>query len=824
MVEMKESSIVLGARAAGKQDAIDQVGAILVREGCIDPAYIDSMKGREKVANTFLGNGIAIPHGLPENRNLIMKTGVAVLQIPDGVSWNPGETVHLVVGIAARSDEHIGILTNLTHVLDDPAVTEQLAVTSDAEDIVRVLSGDVPVAPRPAPQMDMTLFDAAIDVTITGRHGLHARPATRFVDVAKSFAAEIFVEHDARTGNGKSLAALLKLGVTGGTVIRIHARGEDATAALAALKDAVESGLGEDGPGEAAVPELQHSWHPVAVARTIPGCTASPGLVLGPVHQYTQRRIVVEAVARDPQHEQRELEHALSAARTNLRHLYDEVRSRSGEPRAAIFRAHEAFLEDPELLAETAALIRTGKSAGYAWRQVIDERVHALQQHGDAVLAGRAMDLRDVGRRVLRLLARVLDDEPLAPDHPVILVAEDLTPSDTARLDPSRILGFCTAAGGPTSHSAIIARSLGIPAIVAAGPTVLDIASGTAAILDGSSGNLHLEPSDQDMEAARVVMKEIEAFRNREWEARYEPAVMRDGERIEVVANIGKVSEAEKAVDAGAEGVGLMRTEFLFLGRDTAPDEEEQFQSYKAMVEVLNGLPIIIRTLDIGGDKAVGYLDLPAEENPFLGERGIRLCLNRPELFAAQLRAIYRASRLGPVRIMFPMVATLEELAAARRLADKARIEVGADAVDIGIMVEVPSVVAMATEFAREVDFFSIGTNDLTQYVMAIDRLHPTLASQADSLHPAVLRMIDQVVSAARRAGIWTGVCGGLAGEPLGAAILAGLGVRELSMVVPSIAAVKSHIRSMTMDQARALAAAALACTDSRQVRALRLS
>lgn len=822
MISFDQTSIELGATASGKTEAIEKVGKILVRQGYIEPEYIDSMKRREGVANTFLGNGISIPHGLPENRDKIIKTGVAVLQVPEGVAWNPGEIVNLVIGIAAKSDEHIEILTNLTHVLDDEETVARLVVTKNASDIVGVLSGECKTESRPAPILDVSDFDSSIDVTVMGEHGLHARPATYFVDIAKQFNAEIQVEFDGRSGNGKSLASLLKLGVSGGKTVRIHAKGFDSGIALSALKEAVDAGLGEEAE-DAIDTQVSHGWMPENVKKTIPGCTASPGLALGQVHQLTQRRIVVEALAKDPQHELDELNHAINAARQNLHHLYEEVRAKSGEPRAAIFKAHEAFLDDPEMLAETHDLIRNGKSAGYAWRQVIDDRVHVMEQHADELLAARAMDLRDVGRRVLKHLAGIVQDEPFTPESPVILIAEDLTPSDTAQLDPALILGFCTASGGPTSHSAIIARSLGIPAIVGAGPSLLEVANDTVAILDGDSGNLYLEPCEADIKTANETKLRLEEQRNEEYRTRFEPALTTDGERVEVVANIGKVSEAEKAVNAGGEGVGLMRTEFLFLERDTPPDEEEQYQNYKAMVEALNGLPIIIRTLDIGGDKAVSYLDLPPEDNPFLGERGIRLCLNRPEMFLTQLRAIYRASKYGPIRIMFPMIATLEDLDAAKRLAEKARIEVGAESIEIGIMVEVPSVAAMAPEFAKEVDFFSVGTNDLTQYTMAIDRVHPTLAAKADSLHPAVLRLIEQVVKASEEAGIWTGVCGGLAGEPLGAAILAGLGVKELSMVVPSIAAVKAHMRAISMESARKLARKALACRNGKEVRALSL-
>jgi len=299
--------------------------------------------------------------------------------------------------------------------------------------------------------------------------------------------------------------------------------------------------------------------------------------------------------------------------------------------------------------------------------------------------------------------------------------------------------------------------------------------------------------------------------------------MMTDGYRVEVVANIGRASEAEQAVNAGGEGVGLLRTEFLFLERSTPPTEEEQFDAYCEMVRALNGLPLIIRTLDIGGDKSAPYLNMPAEDNPFLGVRGIRLCLARPELFRTQLRAIYRASEYGPVKIMFPMISTLEDLEAAKTMAAEVRWEVGADLVDIGIMIEVPSAVLMADEFAQEVDFFSIGTNDLTQYTLAMDRLHPMLAKQADGLHPAVLRMVDRTVKAATAAGKWVGVCGGIAGDPKGAAILAGLGVTELSVTIPSIAAVKAQIRRLSFKETQALARQALACRTAAEVRALPL-
>jgi phosphocarrier protein FPr len=450
-------------------------------------------------------------------------------------------------------------------------------------------------------------------------------------------------------------------------------------------------------------------------------------------------------------------------------------------------------------------------------------RVADLRQVADERVAARAADLHDVGQRVLRLLAGIQQGAPELPGEPVILVAEDLAPSDTARLDPRRILGICTVMGGPTAHTAIIARSLGIPAVVGAGAEILEYPEGATAVLDGAAGRLYLDPGADALASARSFQDELRRRRERDLETRYQPAILTDGCRVEIAANISRTAEAARAVEAGAEGVGLMRTEFLFLDRDTAPDEDEQYEAYATMVRALDGRSLILRTLDIGGDKVVPYLSLPQEANPFLGVRGIRLCLRHPELFLPQLRAIYRASALGPVKIMLPMVATIEELRSARAFAERVRREIGAAPVEIGIMIEVPAAALMAPELAKEADFFSIGTNDLTQYILAMDRTHPVLAPHADGLHPAVLRAVNLTIRAAKAAGRWVGVCGGIAGDPVGALIFTGLGVQELSMSLPSIAAVKAAMRRYSLAQAQAFARRALACATADEVRALPL-
>jgi phosphocarrier protein FPr len=820
MLEFTSASVSLGAQARSKEEAIRRVGRLLADNGFIDPAYADSMLGRERVANTYLGKGIAIPHGLPKDRGLIHRTGIAVVQLPDGVEWVPGERARLVVGIAAKSDEHIEILSNLTDLLYHDELVDRLIRTRDAEDIVAALTASREEAAMPTPGEQAGEFEKVVEVQIAASHGLHARPATAFVECAKQFDTDVVVRYGAKHANGRSMAALLKLGVKHGGTISISAQGPEADAAQAALKRMVE--MGEEEEEVSAGPA--HGWAPQAVADTVPGVGASPGLAIGPIRLLVRQKLVFERRAKDPDRERELLRDAVAAAKAQLRELHAEVQRKSGDASAAIFLAHAEFLADPDLHGKAERRIAAGESAGWAWQQSIEDEATALEKLDDPLLAGRAIDMRDVGQRVLRGLSDPIDEATTArPTEPAILLAEDLTPSDAASLDPSIVLGFCTAGGGPTSHVAIIARSLDIPAVVGTGPAVLHQPEGATAILDGDNGALYINPGEADLRTARDAQRRLAELRDREARHRYQPAILTDGSRVEVVANIGAPAEAKQAVDAGAEGIGLLRSEFLFLDRDSAPSEEEQYVAYRTMVEALHGLPLIIRTLDIGGDKHVPYLDLPKEDNPFLGVRGIRLCLARPALFEPQLRAIYRASAHGPVKIMFPMIATLADLRDANVIAEQVRRQLGAAPVEIGIMIEVPSAVVMAPELAREVAFFSVGTNDLTGYVLAMDRGHPMLAKQADGLHPAVLRMIDQTVRAAVAEGKWVGVCGGIAADPLATAILTGLGVAELSVSVPSVAAVKARLRGLSMDQAKDLARRALACSSAEEVRKLAL-
>ena len=826
MLQVSESQVRLGLSAPDKREAIRLAGQAMVDSGLIDPGYIDSMLGREAVSGTYLGSGIAIPHGLPEARDLVRRTGVVVVQFPKGVDWGSGEPARLVVGIAAKSDEHIAVLQRLTGVLGDPAQAERLGTTSDPRAVMAVLNGEAPAAPPPE-SAAVPIDGDSLSVDAPSPHGLHARPATVLVEVAKRFRADIAVRHGGHTANARSLVSLLQLGVSGGQPLTITASGEDAAAALQAIRAAFAAGLDEPGHGAAAPPPAAVPA-PQAVpadldydGRVIAGISASPGVSTGPVWKFQREELTVAETAPDPVAQHRRLDQALAAAAADLRNLYEEFWKKAGAAKAAIFKAHLELLDDPEMVGEAHALIAQGKSAGWAWRSVYEERAAILAQLADPLLAGRAADLGDVGRRVLRLLAVVTESTAALPEHPVILLAEDLEPSDTAKLDPAKVLGLCTAGGGATSHTAIIARSLDIPAVVAAGPSVLDLENGRAAILNGDDGVLVADPSERDRSRAAEARIKVGERREAERLDRYKPAITTDGRRVEVAANISDPAEAVQAVEAGGEGVGLMRTEFLFLQRDLPPDEEEQFDAYRSMVRAMNGLPIILRTLDIGGDKNVPYLRMPAEGNPFLGVRGIRLCFEREDLFRTQLRAMLRASVEGPVRIMYPMIAAPAELERAMAVTEEVRRDLNVPPVEQGIMIEVPSAVMLADRLARQVSFFSIGTNDLTQYVLAMDRLHPVLAPQADGLHPAVLRMVERTVDAARRAGIWVGACGGVAGDPAGAVLLSGLGVTELSVAIPAVPSVKARLRAIAMADAERTAREALDCADAAEVRAL---
>jgi phosphoenolpyruvate-protein phosphotransferase len=558
------------------------------------------------------------------------------------------------------------------------------------------------------------------------------------------------------------------------------------------------------------------------------GIPASGGIAVAPAFIYRPVELLIpKSLDPDSREEWRRCQNAITEARQELEALRKNAVSEFGEEEAMIFDAHQMILSDPEMEAELRAELEAGACAEEAIEIVYARAIRTFQEMDDPLFRARGMDFVDVRRRLLCLLMGIQDKSLAELDSPAIILAQDLMPSDTAMMNKAMVQGFCTAGGGPLSHTAILARNLGLPAVVGAGEGILALFAGEALIVDGDEGILIAGAGEQEqasyLERAAVIAGSMEAAQA----LAHAPAITRDGRQVEIVANIGLPGEEGDALRSGAEGIGLLRTEFLFVGRESAPHEEEQFQAYQAIFEAMEDRPVIARTLDIGGDKPAPFLSVPPEANPYLGWRAIRIGLSQPELLKTQLRALLRAGYQHNLKIMFPMIATIGEVEAARQLLDEAREELEvrgepfARDVEVGTMVEVPSAAIMADRLAAKVDFFSIGSNDLTQYTLAADRGNPAVANLTDSLHPAVLRLIDQVIRAAHAAGIWVGLCGELAGDLAAIPVLLGLGLDEFSMGSAAIPGAKALIRRLSMGEVQTLAIEALNQSDAQGVREL---
>jgi phosphocarrier protein FPr len=821
---LKRDLVRLAASPAGRDAAIREACQLLIAAGCVDAGFADSMIKREAVANTFLGHGVAIPHGLVEDKGLVRRDGIAVLQVPGGIEWNPGQTAQLIVAIAARSDNHITILRRLTRLIQDTARLDGLFVTKDAGDLVGALTQDAPVSTA-APVADLA---ETIAWVVDYPSGLHARPAAAWVEAARASGLRIQIRHGNEAADARNLVALLQLGLRAGDVLSISAEGEGAAAALARFKAKIAGLTAAEKADAAKAAERAvapvRGWNPPGQPDTIAGIAASPGIAVGPVHVLAGAEMTIPDEPVPLAEGGTALHEALTTTKLQMVALVDDTTRRLGAGDAAIFKAQAELLNDSDLITLTCQLMVEGHGVAWSWNEAIERMAASLTALGNPVLAGRAADLRDVGRRVLAKLSPSITLGSLAdlPDHPCIILARDLSPSDTSALDMNRVIGLAMAQGGPTSHTAILARTLGLPAIVAGGAALLDVKSGTNAIIDGQTGRLYLSPSEAVIAAAHEWAAGLAAQRKAAEAARAAPAVTTDGHRVEIGANVNRPDQVPLAIAEGGEGVGLMRTEFLFLEAGETPSEDDQFGIYRGMIEALTGRSLIIRALDIGGDKQVAHLDLPLEENPFLGVRGARLLLRRPDLLEPQLRAIYRAAASGgDVKIMFPMVTSVAEILRLREICERIRAAVNGPNLPLGIMIEVPAAAIQADSLAAHCDFFSIGTNDLTQYTLAIDRQNPELAAEADGLHPAVLRLIAQTVAGAQKHGRWVGVCGGTAGDPFGAQLLAGLGVDELSMTPRDIPAVKARLRKTSFPELQALATRALAADSAAEIRAL---
>jgi len=948
MLEFTTAQIAMGQVAVDKAAALRLLAARLVEDGLVAEGYLAGLQAREAQGSTYLGQGIAIPHGTPQTRDQVFATGVRLMQFPAGVDWGDGQIVHLAIAIAARSDEHLQLLQQLTRALGEGDLAEALSRADSAEAVLQVLQG----APRellldersiglavsaddfadllwqgarllrraecvdgtfaaalqqaePLPlghglwllasgqavrqpglafvtpqqplrhlgqplagliclasqgEAQQALLDRLCNLLIEGRgqdllragsvpevlallggtlpqdwpsarialanpHGLHARPAKVLAQLAKDYDGEIRVrlaDGGASPVSVKSLSKLLGLGARRGQVLEFSVEPHIAEALSVMLK-AVEGGLGEEVEALtplAPLPQVLDEADIVPVAPVsgaiIQGVAAASGIASGPAHVPLLQTFDYPLRGDSPALERQRLGDALLRVRADI----DELIQRSDVSAIReIFFTHQEMLADPGLGDEVELRLRQGESAPAAWLAVIDSAARQQESLQDSLLAERAADLRDVGRRVLMQLCGI--SETPEPSQPYVLVMAEVGPSDVARLDPARVAGILTARGGATAHSAIVARALGIPAVVGAGDGVLLIAPGTPLLLDGQRGRVAVDPASEQLEQA-LAEREQRAQRQRAADARrLEPALTRDGHAVEVFANIGESAGIEAVVAQGAEGVGLLRTELIFMAHPQLPDEATQEAEYRRVLDGLDGRPLVVRTLDVGGDKPLPYWPIGKEENPFLGVRGIRLTLQRPKVMESQLRALLRAAGERPLRIMFPMVGQVEEWREARRMVDRLLADIPVADLQVGIMIEVPSAALLAPVLAAEVDFFSVGTNDLTQYTLAIDRGHPSLSAQADGLHPAVLNLIDMTVRAAHAHGKWVGVCGELAADPQAVPLLVGLDVDELSVAARSIAEVKAQVRALSIEQARGLARQALALGSAGDVRAL---
>jgi phosphoenolpyruvate-protein phosphotransferase len=675
------------------------------------------------------------------------------------------------------------------------------------------------------PAEDGTLpYAESAPIVVEAEHGIHARPAAALADAARRFKSTITVYGPSRrSADAKSVVALLGLEIERGNAIRITARGLDANEATKTLESVASKAFGSAETEAAARataatrPEIPSAQREQEKVGTFRGISASPGLAVGRIAKLVRPAVEVEEYGADATVERNKLHEAVAVTGGEL----EAEAAAAGNGQSEILLAHRILLEDPLLVAEAENWIDQGKSAGWAWQTAAHGCAERIKSLKSGVLAGRAADIQDVS---LRLLCRLAGVKPELPriEGQTVLVAEDIPPSVLINLDRGGIAGFATVLGGPTSHVAILARSMGIPAVAGLAAEVLGLPEGEELVVNGDEGTIEFSPGTARLEQVRSTREQQKAARAESLKKANEKAVTLDGVPIEIAANVGNAVDALEAVKMGADGIGLLRTEFLFLDRAEPPTEEAHFKEYVAISEALGNRSLIIRTLDLGGDKLPSYFPQIPEDNPSLGIRGVRLALERPDLYRAQLRAILRLRQRGRVRVMLPLVNSVEEVLGLRAVLTSLGQELGVSPLpELGIMVETPAAAMLADRFAAVADFFSIGSNDLTQYVLAIDRGHPTLGRKLDGLHPAVLRAISATVEGASLHKRWVGLCGALGSEPAAVPLLVGLGVTELSVSIPMVPEIKAQVRSLDLAGCRKLAETALALDTAAEVRSL---
>lgn len=774
--------------------------------------------------------------GLPSSRHAVTvrsAEGVEVLIHVglDTVGLNgAGFAAHVAEGAAVRTGDPL--LTLDLNTIADGAISlvTPVVVVGGAASVQALMPGRSVRAGEPILKVVAAAQVAVVDAgeVLTARvtaplpHGLHARPAGRIAACVRGFDARVVLKHGERQADAASLVAMMGLGVKDGDELLLQATGAQAQAALSALTALIAAGLEEGAhepaPKPAAIPAAPKSEPVVGEdgELILSGVTAAPGLVIGRAVRLTQTEIAVSENGGGVAVENTRLNAALSAVRARI----EQAATSGNAHRRAILAAHLGFLDDPGLISGAEQAVSEGRSAGFAWRQSARAAADLFRTMGDPRMAERADDLLDLERQVLIELSGEAAPAPAAIGPGSVIVADDLLPSQLMALDAVKVAGLCTAQGGPTSHVAILAAAMGVPALVAVGAALDRVDNGVLVVLDADGRQLIANPSAARQAGAQSAVAARERRRADARALALDDCRTADGARIEVFANLGDAAEAAPAVAGGAEGCGLLRTEFLFLERETAPTEDEQLAQYQTIADALDGRPLIIRTLDAGGDKPLPYLPMPHEENPALGLRGVRSGLHRPDILLTQLRAICRVRSKGAVAVMLPMIASVAEVRQVRAMLDVAVAETGGRAPVLGVMIETPAAAMTVDRLAPAIDFISIGTNDLTQYALAMDRQNAALAAQLDSLHPAVLRLIAQASGSAAELK-WIGVCGGLASDVLAAPILIGLGVRELSATPSMVAEIKAVVRNLTLSDCTRLAAEALAQDSAEAVRAL---
>ncbi len=684
------------------------------------------------------------------------------------------------------------ILTNGEHFELRPVAGNSVKV---GEPLLQIVARSTAAVQAP---VDNSVGEVSAQVRITHRGGLHARPAALVRKAAQAFSSQAHLHVGDKSAPCDSLIGLMGLGIGEGDEVRVTCRGKDSAAALQALVAALSATVKDEHPAPAIVAPRRVSTE----VGVLQGVCAAPGLVCGPLMRMTGIELPADTGKHVADEQLQRLDTALEQVRSEIRSTLNHARQRKNTEEEDIFAAHLALLEDPTLLDAATHAIDHGSAATHAWRDAIQAQCAVLLALGKPLFAERANDLRDLQQRVLRALLGEAWHFELPPG--AIVSAHELTPSDLLQLSAQQAIGICMAEGGATSHVAILARGKGLPCVVALGSEVLDVPQGQRVVLDAANGRLELAPSEARHAEVHQI-RDAQKLRRQQQQAQAQlPACTTDGVSIEVAANVASSAEAQEAFDNGADGVGLLRTEFLFVDRRTAPDEHEQRQAYQAVLDAMGDKSVIIRTIDVGGDKQLDYLPLPVEANPVLGLRGIRMAQVRPELLDQQLRALLQVSPLGRCRILLPMVSEVDELLQIRQRLDElcAELELK-QRPELGVMIEVPAAALMAEQLALYADFLSIGTNDLSQYTLAMDRDHAGLAARVDALHPALLRLIAQTCAGAAKHGRWVGVCGALASDPLATPVLIGLGVSELSVSPPQIGEIKDRVRHLDAAQCR---------------------